>query len=135
MTITNVLFDTAAPAGSKLDPEVAAEIEHLAPGLAPGEVTEGTIADDAVTGDKIAPGAVDGPNIAAGGIQSANYGAGSVDTAALAPDSVTDEKAGPGVMTAHDAAGNPIEADTVFISLANYSLLDPPNPNTTYMIY
>ena len=57
MAVTNVLMDTAAPRGSKLDPEVQDEIKALGPGLEDGEVTEDALAFHAVTRDKINPGA------------------------------------------------------------------------------
>ncbi|QPX62154.1 hypothetical protein PBI_INDLOVU_39 [Mycobacterium phage Indlovu] len=134
MALTSVLFDTAAAAGSKFDPEVAAEIEELAPGLAPGEVGEAELADGAVTEDKLHAGAVTSEKIATGGVDTANLAAEAVDTNALAPDSVTAEKAGVGVSTAYDAAGNPIEDKKVYLTTAQYNLLSPPDPNTTYYI-
>ena len=134
MAITTVFFDTAAPPGSKLDPEVAAEVEHLAPGLAPGEVGEAELADGAVAREKIKPGAVGTTELAAGGVEAENMAADSVPTAALQDDSVTAEKAGLGVSTAYDAAGNPIEDKRVYLTAAQYNLLSPPDPNTTYYI-
>ncbi|QGH75291.1 tail fiber protein [Mycobacterium phage Quesadilla] len=134
MAITSVFFDTAAAAGSKFDPEVAAEIEHLAPGLAPGEVGEAELADHAVSKDKIKAGAVGTTEIAEGGVEAQNMANDSVPTAALQDDSVTAAKAGLGVSTAYDAAGNPIEDKRVYLTTAQYNALGVKDPNTTYYI-
>ncbi|AYD82037.1 tail fiber protein [Mycobacterium phage Saguaro] len=134
MAVTTVLFDTAAQAGSKFDPEVAAEVEHLAPGLEPGEVGESTLADGAVSRSKIKPGAVGPEQLAAGGVEAANMAANSVPTTALQDNSVTAAKAGLGVSTAYDAAGNPVEDRTVYLTAAEYNQLTDPDPNTTYYI-
>jgi hypothetical protein len=135
MAITNVLFDTAAPAGSKLDPAVAAEVAEVAPGnLEPEEVQALHLAPEAVEREKIKLGAVDSPQIAEGGVKAINIDAGAVGTSELAADSVTAEKAGTGVTTAYDAAGNPVEDKTVYLTATQYALLAPPDPNTTYYI-
>ncbi|AYP70029.1 tail fiber protein [Mycobacterium phage CRB2] len=134
MATTTVFFDTAAPAGEKFDPEVAAEIEELAPGLAPGEVGEAELADHAVSKDKIKAGAVGSTELAEGGVEAVNMAADSVPTAALQDDSVTAEKAGLGVSTAYDAAGNPIEDKRVYLTAAAYNLITAKDPNTTYYI-
>lgn len=134
MAIVAVLMDTTAAPGSKLDPEMKAEIEHLAPGLEVGEVGEAELAEHAVTQPKIAPGAVGTTEIAEGGIEAVNYAAGSVGSAALADDGVTGAKAGPGVVTAKDAAGNYIESSEWHGTAAAYALIETPDPNTTYYI-
>ena len=134
MAVTTVFFDTAAAPGSKLDPEMRAEIEFLAPGLEDGEVGNSQLADNSITTDKIAPGGVTGVDIAADTLVTENYGPGSVDTAALADDAVTAAKAGVGVKTAYDAAGNPIESKEVYLTSAQYNLITTPDPNTTYYI-
>lgn len=134
MAITTVFFDTAAAPGEKVDPELRAEIEHLAPGLEDGEVGTAQLANDAVTTEKIAPGAVTGVEIGADAILTDNYQPGSVDTAALKDDAVTAAKAGQGVVTAYDAAGNPIESKEVYLTSAQYNAIVTPDPNTTYYI-
>jgi hypothetical protein len=136
MAITNVMLDTSKPLGEKLDPEMVAEIEDLAPGIPPdGTITEQKLADHSVTQPKIAPGAVGSPQIAAGGIEAENFAPGAVDTPALADGSVTDEKAGTGVATAHDPAGNPVTLDFVLIPNAAYQALTVLDPNVAYLIY
>lgn len=134
MAITTVMFDTAAAPGSKLDPLVAAEVEHLAPGLQAGEVNEAELADGSVTGPKIRAGAVDSTKIAAGGVEDVNMAADAVGTDALQDDSVTAAKAGTGVVTAYDGAGNPIESKDVYLTVAQYNAIVTPDPNTTYYI-
>lgn len=135
MAIATVMMDTAAPAGSKFDPEVAAEIAEVAPGtLEPNQVKEYNLDDDAVSSRTIRAGAVTSEKIANGGVDTANYAAGSVDTAALGPASVTAEKAGTGVVTAYDAAGNPLASRDVYLTAAEYALIVAPDPNTTYYI-
>lgn len=138
MATTAVLFDTAAPAGSKLDPAVRAEVAEVAPGnLEPGEVDTIHLADESVTQDKIAPGAVGSPEIATGGVKAINLEAGSVGTAALAGGAVTAEKTGTGVVTAYDAAGNPVPRREVELTSAQYQALvtaGTVDPNTRYFV-
>lgn len=134
MAITSVFFDGAKPAGQKLDPEVAAEVEHLAPGLEAGEVGEVELANDAVTRDKIAPGAVGSVEIGEDQVDTEHYAPDSVDTAALAPDAVTATEAGIGVSTAYDFAGNPIEDRRVYCTAAQYAGLAVKDPNTEYLV-
>ncbi|QHB37345.1 tail fiber protein [Mycobacterium phage BirdsNest] len=134
MAITSVFFDTAAAPGSKLDPEVAAEVEHLAPGLEAGEVGETELANDAVTRDKIAPGAVGSVEIGADQVDTEHYAPDSVDTAAIAPDAVTATEAGIGVSTAYDINGNPIEDKRVYCTAAQYAALAVKDPNTEYLV-
>jgi hypothetical protein len=134
MAVTTVFFDTAAPPGSKLDPEVAAEVQELAPGLEPGEVGELQLADDAVTEDKLHAGAVTSTKIAEGGVEAINLAEGSVSESALASESVTAEKAGLGVSTAYDVDGNAIEDKKVYLTAAQYTALAVKDPNTEYHI-
>lgn len=136
MAITNVLFDTSAAVGQKLDPAVRAEVEQVAPGnIEAGEITAVLLGPQAVERDKIKLGAVDSPQIAAGGVKAVNLANGAVGTAALADDSVTAAKAGLGVSTAYDAAGNPIEDKHVYLTSAQYNtIVGGPDPNTTYYI-
>lgn len=134
MAITTVMFDTVAAPGSKLDPLVAAEVEHLAPGLQSGEVQETTLADGSVSNPKIKAGAVTSEKIAQGGVEAINLAADAVGTAALQDDSVTAAKAGTGVVTAYDGAGNPIESRDVYLTVAQYNAIETPDPNTTYYI-
>jgi hypothetical protein len=134
MAIVAVLMDTSAAPGSKLDPELKAEIEKLAPGLEVGEVGENELADNAVTGPKIREGAVDTAQIAEGGVHSINLATGAVVAASIATDAVTGEKAGPGVVTAKDAAGNYIESAEWHGTAAQYAQITQPDPNTSYYI-
>jgi len=137
MTIANVMMDTARPVGEKLDSEMQAEIEELAPGIPPdGTITEAKLGLHAVTTDKIAPGAVGSAQVGNGALEAVNYAPDSVDTNAIAPGAVTATEAGTGVMTAHDAAGNPITLDAILITAAAYAALPGgPNPNKAYLIY
>lgn len=134
MATTSVLFDTAAAPGNKFDPEVVAEVEFLAPGIDVGEVGTTELADDAVTNAKIAPGAVGTVEIATDGVEAVNIKAGAVGTAELADDGVTAVKAGIGVSTAYDNAGNPVEDKKVYLTSAQYTALVTKDPNTTYYI-
>jgi hypothetical protein len=134
MAIAGVLFDTAAPSGSKLDAEVKAEVEAIAPGLAVGEVAEANLADGAVSRVKIKPGAVGTVEIATDGVEATNIKAGAVGTSELADDAVTAAKAGLGVSTAYDSAGNPVEDKAVYLTAAQYAAITTPDPNTTYYI-
>lgn len=134
MAIVAVLMDTSAAPGSKLDPELKAEIEKLAPGLEIGEVGEQELADNSVTAPKIKEGAVGTEHIAEGGVHAINVAAGAIGTAALAADGVTGEKAGAGVVTARDAAGNYIESSEWYGTAAAYALIAAPDPNVTYYI-
>ncbi|QFG11183.1 hypothetical protein PBI_CLOVERMINNIE_36 [Gordonia phage CloverMinnie] len=127
-------YDPSQPVGQRLAPEVIAEIEEVAPSnLDNGSVTTAKLADDAVNQDKIAPGAVGTVEIETGGVNTANLATDSVTTVKLADDSVTDEKAGLGVATAHDSAGNPITLDAVPITAAAYGSITP-DPNVLYLI-
>lgn len=135
MAVTGVMFDTGAASGSKLDPAVQAEIDFLAPTtIDTGDIHTNMLADQSVTKDKLFPGAVDQDIIAAEGIATGNFAPGAVDTAALGDDSVTAAKAGTGVVTAYDVAGNPIESKDVYLTAAQYNSIGTPDPNTTYNI-
>jgi hypothetical protein len=134
MALTTVFLDTAAPVGSKLDPEMQAEIEELAPGIDAGEVGEVELADGAVTEDKLHEGAVTTTKIAEGGVEAINLAEGAVNEAAIAPDAVTAEKAGTGVCTAYDSAGNPVEDKKVYMTASEYSNLAVKDPNTEYHV-
>ena len=134
MAIVAVLMDTNAPPGSKLDPEMVAEIEKLAPGLEVGEVGEVEIADDAVTRPKIRAGAVGTAEIGEGEVKPPNIKAGAVGTAALADNAVTAAKAGAGVVTAVDAAGNAIESLEWHGTAAQLAQITTRDPNTTYYV-
>jgi hypothetical protein len=136
MALANVLFDTAAPVGEKLDPAVRAEVEQVAPGnIEAGEITAVLLGPEAVERDKIKLGAVDSPQIADGGVRAVNMHSDSVNTAALIDDSVTAAKAGLGVSTAYDGTGNPIEDKHVYLTSAQYNTIPGgPDPNTTYYI-
>lgn len=135
MAIANVMMDTSAPVGSKLDSEVIAEIEEIAPGIPPdGTITEVKLHTQAVSKDKLKPGAVDSTIIANGGIKAVNYEGKSVGTAAIADGAVGADQAGTGVCTAYDAAGNPVESKRVYLTAAQYALIETPDPNTDYYI-
>ncbi|AER48954.1 hypothetical protein SEA_DONNY_40 [Mycobacterium phage Donny] len=135
MTIANVMMDTAQPVGSKLDDEMIAEIEEIAPGIPPdGTITEAKLHAQAVSKEKIKPGAVDSTIIAEGGVKAINYESKSVGSAALADHSVGVLQAGTGVCTAYDAAGNPVESKRVYLTAAQYALIETPDPNTDYYI-
>ena len=86
MAVTNVLMDTAAPRGSKLDPEVQDEIKALGPGREDGEVTEDALGFQAVSRDKIAPGAVGSAQIDEQAVQEANMAPLSVGSTAIKDD-------------------------------------------------
>lgn len=134
MAIVAVLMDTSAAPGSKLDPELRAEIEKLAPGLEVGEVGESEIADNAVTNPKIKEGAVHSEQIGVGEVKAINLGAKQVQTAAIGDDQVTGRTAGLGVVTARDAGGNFIESEEWHGTAAAYALITTPSPNVTYFI-
>lgn len=135
MTIANVMMDTAQPVGSKLDDEMIAEIEEIAPGIPPdGTITEAKLHAQAVSKEKIKPGAVDSTIIAEGGIKAINYESKSVGSAALADHAVGALQAGTGVPTTYDFAGNPIEDKRVYCTAAQYASLAVKDPNTEYLV-
>lgn len=135
MAITAVMFDTEADEGSKLDPEVKAEIDFLAPSTIDSkDIKENMLDDESVTHRAIAPGAVQSDSIAEHAVETINYAAGSVDTAALEDDAVTAAKAGTGVTTAYDHSGNPVEDKTVYLTAAQYAGIATPDPNTSYYL-
>ncbi|UXE04414.1 hypothetical protein SEA_FUNSIZED_43 [Mycobacterium phage Funsized] len=134
MAIVVLFMDTGAAPGAKLDPELIAEIQKLAPGLEVGEVGELELADGAVTAAKLREGAVGTVQIAEGGVGAANIAAKAVGTNALADDGVTGVKAGTGVVTAKDAAGNFIESSEWQGSAAAFAQIAQRDPNTTYYV-
>ena len=135
MAVTVVALNTSNAVGSKLDPEMIAEIEAVAPSnIDPGEVKAVHIDEEAVERDKIKLGAVDSPQIAEGGVKAINLGAESVTTAKLAPNSVTPEKTGPGIMECRDTAGNPLSIAAVPITALAYAALTTPDPNVLYLL-
>lgn len=134
MAIIAVLMDTNAEPGQKLDPELIAEIQKLAPGLEVGEVGELELADGAVTRAKLREGAVGSPQIGEGEVKPPNIEAGAVGTNALADNGVTGAKAGPGVVTAVDAAGNFIESKEWHGTAAAFDQIAQRDPNTTYYV-
>ena len=134
MAVTNVLMDTAAARGSKLDPEVQDEIKALGPGLEDGEVTEDTLALGAVTRDKIGSGAVGTAQIGAGQVTEANMAPLAVGSAQVKDDSLLGRHAGPGIVSAVDPDGEYIESKDWFGSYAEYTALVDPDPNITYFV-
>lgn len=136
MPITAVLMDTSQDVGNKLDPEMQAEVEALAPSsLDPGEIQEIHFDDDVVSQRAIAPGAVGTVEIETDGVDSPNIKAGAVGTSELAADAVTRDKAGAGVMTCADTAGNPITVEFVPITSVAYAALSPKLPGVLYATY
>jgi hypothetical protein len=135
MAITNVMFDTTAADGSKMDPAVAAEIDLIAPSsVDAGDITTDLLHDLAVTTAKIADGAVTATQIADGAVGSAEIADGAVSTAKLANGAVTAAKAGTGVVTAANSAGSVIASTDVYLSAAQYAAIGSPDPNTSYYI-
>ncbi|QWY84384.1 hypothetical protein SEA_KNOCKER_42 [Mycobacterium phage Knocker] len=136
MAIVAVLMDTSAEPGSKLDPDMIAEIQKLAPGLEVGEVGELELANNAVTREKIDEGAVGSAEIGEGEVKPPNIEAGAVGENALADNAVTGAKAGAGVVTAVDAAGNFIESKEWHGTAAAFAQIavNDRDPNTTYYV-
>lgn len=134
MAVTAVLMDTAAARGSKLDPDMKAEVEFLSPDIESGQVGETELALHAVSRDKIKPGAVGGAQIGANEILAENMGPDSVGSSALIADAVLGEHAGPGVVTAVDAAGNYIESTDWIGTAAEYAMIPTPSPNVNYYV-
>ena len=134
MAVTNVLMDTAAPRGSKLDPEVQDEVKALGPGLEDGEVTEDAIGAQAVSRAKIKPGAVGSTELDNAAVTEANMAPLSVGSAQVKDDALLGRHAGPGIVSAVDAAGNYIESKDWVGTYAEYAALVDPDPNLTYYV-
>lgn len=136
MPITAVALDTSKDVGEKLDPEMRAEIEALAPSnIDDGEIQESMFDDDVVSRRAIAPGAVGTVEIATDGVEAANIKAGAVGTSEIAAGAVTADKAGAGVVKARDTAGNPLGITIVPITSLAYANLTTVDPNVMYAIY
>lgn len=129
------MFNLLADPGERLDPAVRAEVDLLAPStIDDGDITESMLADDAVSQRTIAPGAVGHVEIETGGVEEENLAPNAVTTDKIIDAAVTAAKAGEGVVTAYDHVGNPIESKDVYLSAAQYNMIDTPDPNTTYNI-
>ena len=126
MGLNNVLFDPDQPAGSQFPSvTVREEIANIVPmDLEPGSVT----------GDKLADQAVGTEQIANQGITTDNYADASVTGAKIAPGTISAENCGAGVISVTDINGNSVELTAVVCSSSAYSALNPPNPNTLYII-
>lgn len=134
MAVTNVLMDTAAPRGSKLDPEVQDEIKALGPGLEDGEVTEDALGFQSVSRDKLQPGAVGSAQLDEQAVQEANMAPLSVGSTAIKDDSLLGRHAGAGIVSAVDPAGNYIESKDWYGTYAEYTAIVSPDPNITYYV-
>lgn len=135
MAITNVMFDTTAADGSKLDAAVAAEIDLIAPSsIDAGDITTDLLHDTAVTTAKLADTAVTTAKLADTAVTTAKLADTAITTAKLADDAVTATKTGLGVVTAADHTGNPIASTDVYLSAADYAAIVTPDPNTSYYI-
>ena len=134
MAVTNVLMDTAAPRGSKLDPEVQDEIKALGPGLEDGEVTEDALGFQSVSRDKLKPGAVGSAQLDTQAVQEANMAPLSVGSTAIKDDSLLGRHAGAGIVSAVDAAGEYIESKDWYGTYAEYTAIVDPDPNITYYV-
>ena len=127
-------LDTDATPGERFAPEIRQEIAEVAPStLVNDAVTTPRIRDLAVTTEKLADGAVSSAKIATKGIKAINVDDGAVGTDQLDDAAVTDTKAGLGVATAHDAEGNPVACDFVFLTQSEYAAVDD-EPGVTYMV-
>lgn len=127
-------LNTDAEPGEQLSPEMRTEIREVAPStLVNDAVTTPRIRDLAVTTEKVADGAVTSPKIAAKGVKRINLDDGVVGPDQLDTGSVTAVKAGLGVATAHDADGNPIACDFVFLTQTEFAAVTE-QPGVTYMV-
>lgn len=131
----SIFFNPDADEGSKLAPEVVAEIQAVAPSTVLAlSITTAKLAELAVTGDKIALGAVDSDQIATKGVLTVNIGDEAVDTAQIADDAVTPAKAGTGIVVAVDNTGTTIALTTKFVTAAQMAAISSPDVNTLYFV-
>jgi hypothetical protein len=137
MAITLAVFDTTAPPGMKfVSPEVRDELGEVVPlTIDPGSLTEPMYATASVSTRALAPGAVTSTKVATKGIAQVNIADLAVGTEQLDDGAVTGPKAGPGVMTAADNAGNDIVLRGVPLTAAQYAATASPDPNTLYFIH
>lgn len=129
-------FNPDAPAGSKFDPEVIAEIAEVAPStVTPGSIETSDLAQKAVTTDKLDDEAVGTDQLGDGSVTYPKLGPKAVKAGTLDDDSVTVRSAGTGVLTLVDNVGAPIGGPGVLLTDAQYAALGTPDPNTLYFTH
>ena len=130
-----IAFDPNADPGSRLAPELVAEIGVVAPSVVlNGSITTAKMALQAITEACIYPGAVGSTEIATGGVATVNLATGAVTAAKIGTDAVTPNACAPGVVTAADTNGNPAATVIVVMTAVQYAALTTPDPNTLYFV-
>ena len=133
---TIVIFDPVADPGLKFpSPHVRDEIAELAPiFIGAGTVTESKFADSAVSTRALAPGSVTSPKIASKAILQEHYADESIPSSALEFGAVTSDKAGVGVVTSVNSAGDPVMMTHMVLTAAAWATITTPDPNFIYYL-
>lgn len=127
-------YDPLQPIGSRLSPEIIAEIEIVAPSTVNDySLIEAKYADESVSHRALALGAVFSVNIMTGEVKTDNLADNSVTDTKLAPGSVRPNAAGPGIPTIYDFSNNPISVVFKDCTLAEYASVADPDPDTYYL--
>lgn len=130
----SIFFDPSKDPGSKMAPEVAAEIAVLAPStVTDGSISTEKLAEQAVTTVTIADQAVTAAKIADGGVGTTQLAPEAVTGAKIADDTITPTQTGTGVVTAVDSANAVVACTVKFVTAAQYSGLTP-DANTLYFV-
>lgn len=130
-----VAYDPTAPVGSRLAPEIIAEIQAVAPSTVNDDsITEPKLANNAVSSRTLEDGAVETAALADDAVSGAKIGSKQVAAANIADDTIGPEQTGNGIPTVTDSSGNPVAANLEEISSAAYTALTTPDPNTWYFI-
>lgn len=125
-------IDLTQAAGSRLAPEVIAEVQFVAPSTVNnGSITTNKLANGAVAEAKLADGAVSSGKLADGAVAAAKLADDAVTGTKLADGSVTPEKTGTGVVTAADHTGNDVGLRIVLLTSVQFASITP-DPNTLY---
>lgn len=135
MALIVFALDMSEPVGSRLAPELIAEIQAVAPSVVVnGSISTAKLADKAVEESKIADGAVTSPKIAQNGVDTINIADTAVTAEKLAEDSVTGRAIGVGAVRVVDSDDEEIALTIKFVTTTQYATIVSPDPNVEYHI-
>lgn len=131
----SIFFRPDEDEGSRLAPEIIAEIQFVAPStVTNGSITEAKMADDSISTRTIKDGAVTTDELGDVAVTNPKLAPEAVTTDKIDDDAVTRAKAGVGVATAVDSTDSPINLELKRVTEAQMAAITSPDPNTLYLI-
>lgn len=123
------------PIGERFGPLVIQEIETVAPSTVnDNSLTEPKFVDGAVSTRVIDDDAVTSEKIGDGEVKTVNLEDAAVTGAKIHDDAVAPNHLAPGVPSFRDFSGNPVTAEFVTCTAAEYASLPSPDAATWYLI-